>query len=129
MTTLGPGDRVLCRIKDGKISNVYETVWDDTQAFDIISVVNDNYVIYVPQDMALKQTFILDKAHYKQFGAPAKFIGSTVCIINEHEIISVHSKLDGTCCSKCNEFIPMGAPAKKDEPFVCWNCTTYPKYH
>jgi hypothetical protein len=129
MTQLSPGDRVICRIKDGKISNVYEATWDDTQVFDIISIVNDNYIIYVPIDYPLKQTFILDKAHYKQFNAPIKFIDSTVCIINEHEIVGVHSKLDGMCCSKCGEFISMGAPAKSGDPFICWGCKTYPKYH
>jgi hypothetical protein len=128
MTQLSPGDRVICRIKDGKISNVYEATWDDVQVFDIISVVNDNYIIYVPQDMALKQTFVLDKAHYKQFNASAKFIDSTVCIINEHEIIDVYSKLDGQCCSKCNEFISMAEPSKTAESFICWSCKKYPSY-
>lgn len=129
MARCSPGDSVVCHIKDGSIVNIYDEKWDDTRVFDIVSLYEEGYMVYIPISVIIKESISLTEANYKKFNASKKFVDSTVCYITDYRVISVHRKLDGLCCIKCGCFCSMAEPNQPDnKSLICWGCRKYPFY-
>jgi hypothetical protein len=126
---LAVGDRVVCKVKDNQVVSINGEGATDTQVFDIISLVgSDRYVVYVPYNVSLKNSVYVSAANYKQFGVHKRFIDSYVCVITEHNVFAIHSRVDGMCCTDCGEFYAMAATNRGDGTFACWACRHYPFY-
>lgn len=123
-----PGDRVICHIKDGKIVSNYEDKWEDKDIFDIISLYEEGYIIYVPGSIFLKETISIDRHNHKKYNLDKKFIDSTACFISDYKVVSIYSKIDGMPCIRCKEFFNMAEPNQADGTLLCWSCTKYPFY-
>lgn len=124
---LGPGDQVICLLKGNEIVSVYEEEWDKKLIFDIIAIYDVGYLIYIPQDMVIKNSFTITKYNNKEYKVKSVFIGSSVNYITEHNITDIYSKLDGILCTKCGVFCKY-AQIKESEAFVCFTCRNYPLY-
>lgn len=127
MTTLSPGDSIVCKIKGDCIVNVYEDA-DYTSIFDVISKYNKGYIIYIPTDMYVKSLIQLTGQNYTNYNAPKKFVGSYVVFITDHHILKVYNRIDGMMCHECSSFSTMAAANQEDGTFRCWNCINYPFY-
>jgi hypothetical protein len=125
---LSSGDRIVCKIKDGKILNVYEDDIGERNIFDIVVKYNDGFLVYVSQNIFLKNSIYISKDNYKRYKVDKRFIDSYVYFITDHNIVSIYSLLDGLCCTDCGEFYSMAAPNRENEVFICWMCTNYPFY-
>lgn len=126
---LAIGDRVVCKVKDNKVVSIYEEDATDTQVFDIISLVGaDRYVVYVPYNVNLKNSVYISAINYKQLNVHKRFLDSYVCVITDHNVFAIYSRVDGLCCVDCGEFYPMASFNRGDETFVCWTCRHYPFY-
>lgn len=129
MASCSPGDQVICYLKDGHIVSVYDNEWQDKSIFDIVSLYEEGYMLYVSEDIRLIDAILLTKTNYTKFNADKKFIGSYIYYITDHKIVSIYSKLDGICCIKCETFCRMAEPNQPDgRSFICWNCVKYPHY-
>lgn len=123
-----PGDRVVCRSKDGVIVNHFEE-WEEETIFDIACIHSEGYMVCVPQSVYLKDTILLTKDNYSRFSADKKFIGSTVYYITDFRIVRIKSRIDGMCCNVCGTFSGMAEPNQPDEKtFICWGCRNYKMY-
>jgi hypothetical protein len=119
------GDKIVCHIKNNKIVNIYEEVWDINKVFEIIAVYDNGYCIYVPISFYLEEVFELTISNHRKFNANKKFIGSKVVKIDDHRIFAIHSKIDGMCCNRCEEFYQMAEPNCEDGTMLCWLCRAY----
>jgi len=128
MAKCSPGDSVICRVKNNTIVSVYEDKWQEDFVFDIVSLHDEGYMIYIPIDMSIKDSVQITSGNHKKYKLDKKFIGSTLCYITEYKIASIHRKLDGMCCSKCSNFYGMAAPNQPDGTLICWSCKHYPSY-
>lgn len=128
MAQCSPGDSVVCRVKDNTIVSAYEDKWEQEVVFDIISVYEQGYMIYVPVDMSLKDTVLITKNNYKKFHTDKKFIDSTSYYITDFKIIRIFKKLLGLRCIKCDTFYDMAEPNTPDGKLICWSCKKYPFY-
>ena len=70
-----PGDRVVCKVKDGKIVNIYDDSVLDTQIFDIIVKYNEEYLVYIPLNLYIKNSFLITPENNKHYGVGKKFVG------------------------------------------------------
>lgn len=123
-----PGDKVVCRIKEGVIVNSYDDDWESEVIFEIICIYEDGYLIYIPTNFFLKDSLTLTKENFKKFNVDKKFIDSEVYYITDYRIVKLHTKIDGMCCAKCGEFSGYAAANREDGTFVCWSCKAYPYY-
>lgn len=124
MGKLKPGDRVLCKIKSGQVINAYADDWDDKAVFEIVSVDNRGYYIYIPHYMFIKGGLKVNEHNQKTHHIDKRFIGEIILYITENSIVNVESCADGLTCDKCKEFYPMAQTDKK--VFICWVCRNYP---
>jgi hypothetical protein len=125
---LSPGDQVICKIKDDKIVNIYESNDTQKKIFDIVSKYNEGYLIYIPLSLFLQNTIYIYKNNYIQYNIDKRFIDSSVCFITEHNVLAIYSRLDGLCCAHCGEFCQMAVSNQEDGTFVCWICVNYRIY-
>jgi hypothetical protein len=128
MAQCSPGDQIICHLKNGQIISVYEDEWDGRHIFDIVSIYDNGYLIYIPQAMVIKESFEITKWNYKGLGTKIKFIGSTVCYITDHNIMGIYSKIDGVHCDECGEFYRFAEADKITDKLTCWACRAYPYY-
>lgn len=126
MTKLKPGDRVNCRLKEGSIVVAYKD-YDEVKTFEIIAVDEDDYYIFVPSYVFVKETVIVDQYRAKSFDISSRFIGEQMSFINQGMVASISREMDGMCCSRCQDFILMAQPNQKDgKTFICWSCRDNP---
>jgi len=128
MAQCSPGDQVVCRIKDNAIVSAYEDKWQDECIFDIISLYEEGYMVYVPTDMSIKDYIYITKSNYKRFNADKRFIDSSAAYITDYKIIRIFKKLDGIRCMKCDNFYDMATANQPDGKLICWNCLHYPSW-
>lgn len=126
-STLVPGDQVICLLRGNEIVSVYDEEWDTKNIFDVVATYDVGYLIYIPQDMVIKNSFIITGYNNKEYKVKLAFIGSSVRYITEHNIIGIYSKLDGMVCSKCGVFCKY-AQVEGGETFICFTCRNYPPY-
>lgn len=128
MTKLKPGDRVNCKIKEGSIVIAYKD-YDEVRTFEIIAVDEDDYYIFVPDYVFVKESVNLDHYRAKNLNIAPCFIGEQIAFISEGMIYQVSREMDGMCCDKCHDFIQMAQPNQEDsKTFICWSCLSSP-YH
>lgn len=48
------GDRVVCKIKDDKVVNIYDDSYCQNKAFDIVAIHKEGYLVYVPPSIFVK---------------------------------------------------------------------------
>lgn len=123
-----PGDSVVCRIKDSIIVSAYEDKWEEELVFDIMSMYEEGYMIYIPIDMYLRDCVHLTSSNHKKYNAEKRFIDSDAYYITDYKIIRIHRKLDGIRCMKCDTFCGMATSNRPDNKLLCWHCSKYPTY-
>lgn len=131
-TNYHPGDCIVCKIGYSKILGADSKNFEYTQPFDIICVVDTNYLILVPQDIHLVGSFTLTAKHCKKFNIDKKFSDAETCFISDDDVVSVRSRMTGLCCSKCAiryEYAEINRfDADGNGILVCWLCKSYPHY-
>jgi hypothetical protein len=127
MTKLKPGDRVSCRIKDNSIVSAYRE-YDEIHTFEIISVSEYGYYLYIPQYIVIKNTVLIDKYKCRAYNIDTRFLGEQMTHISENLVYKVEQKMDGMCCVICKEFYQMAEANQEDGTLICWACRQNP-YH
>lgn len=128
MAQCGPGDQIVCKIKNNTIVSALSGDWDESRVFEIISNYEEGYIIYIPHLFVLKDSVQLTADNYKKFNADKKFIDSSVYYITDYGIAKIYKKADGMRCIKCSEFYEYAEANQSDGTLVCWNCRKYPFY-
>lgn len=123
-----PGDKVVCKIKDNKIVNIYEETGCEKKVFEIISIHNNGYMVYIPNHYFLHGSVYLSPDNLRRYKIDKRFADTYTCYITEHNITAIHSKLDGMRCCECDEFYPMAAANFEETKLLCWRCRHYPIY-
>jgi hypothetical protein len=123
---LSLGDQVVCHIRDNAFVSVYEEKYDSLEIFEIISIFDEGYMVYVPQSRYLDFEVKIDKYNYKKYNMKERFIDSKAAYINEYKIVKVYKHIDGMTCSRCQDFFPMAEPNNEDGTMTCWLCKKYP---
>src|SRR5271165_7774 len=127
-THCSPGDRVVCKIQNDKVVNIYNEASSETRVFDIITKHNEGYFVYINSGSCIKDTILITSSNYKKYNVDKKFIDCEILFITDHNIFSIYSKIDGMTCIRCKTFSSMASSNQSDGSFVCWNCTMYPFY-
>lgn len=122
MARLKIGDRVDCRIKSNIIINPYQNDFDEIKTFEIISVDEYGYYIYVPHYYYLSGTSKIDHKVCKDLHLDSKFLGDSTFYIRDTFIYKIHSIIDGCTCKKCNHFFYMSKANQRNGSFICWSC-------
>ena len=128
MVKLNPGDVVVCLVKDNKIVNIYETLFDKKEEFAVISSFEGGHHLLVPAFSTLKHTIKIDNNLCKKFGIDIRFMGSDAVLITQYNVYLVKHKLDGMFCGKCNAFNKYAEANTDDKKFICWNCRKWPHF-
>lgn len=128
-TRLKPGDRITCKVRESKIVNPYDSDFDDEKVFDIISVDESGYYLFVPIYFNIKDSKKISHYDAKDMEVDSKFVGEEYVYITSNLISKVHTVLDGMFCNKCKDFKEYAEPNQTDSSFVCWYCRVYPPYH
>lgn len=126
---LKPGDRVNCKISESKIVGPYDSDFDDERTFDIISIDDGGYYLFVPIYFNIKDSQKISHYDARDMGLDAKFIGEEYIYITPSMISKVHTILDGMFCNKCRNFKEYAESNQTDGSFICWYCKTYPPYY
>jgi hypothetical protein len=126
MDKLGNGDQVACKIKDFYVVSAYASDYDSIEIFEVIGRKDNVYYVYVPVDMILRETVIIDEYNYKQFSIDKKFIDSTAFLLTEYQVFKLHKKNNGLKCEKCQEFFEYATANQSDGTLICWSCKNYP---
>jgi hypothetical protein len=124
MATLRPGDVVKCRTKDNLLVSCYSG-FDAEVSLQIIAVDEDGHYVYIPDYLAIKETFEVDAYTARVFGIKNTFIGSRAIYILPSYVVGVQTRLDGMTCAKCSEFFRYAEANQEDESFVCFTCRNY----
>ena len=127
MTRLAPGDQVICKIKDDRITTSFGA-FDFDYVFDIIGYCDYDYIIYVPPTVIVLDSFHLGRSNIKNYEVDKRYIGSSICILKDSYIARVFNKMDGMACISCKTFAKMVEPNMPDKTFICWSCRSYPFY-
>jgi hypothetical protein len=121
---LKPGDRVSCKVKSCQVINAYADDWDDKFTFEVVSIDNRGYYIYIPHYIYIKGCLKVNEYNLKTYEINKRFIGENILYILENSIIQIEIKSDGLVCTRCKEFSALAEC--KDSAFICWACRTYP---
>lgn len=131
-TNYCPGDSVICKIGYSKILEAHSKDFEFTQPLDIICLSAYGYVLLIPSDIHITNSFTLTDKHCKDFGIGKKFSGGEAHYIDDDHIVSIRSRMTGLCCMKCYEPYEYAEVNRIDEngngALLCWSCRTY-KYH
>jgi len=128
MATYAIGDQVVCLVMDAAIVSATSANYEFRHIFDILSFYDEGYMIYVPISIVLKDSVrIVDENAYK-FHIAKKFIGSDAYYINDYKIVELYKKMDGMCCTTCEEFYQMAVANQPDGTLKCWSCRAYKWY-
>lgn len=125
MAHCAPGDRVVCRIKDNTIVNVYEENWETESIFDVVSLYEEGYIVYLPEPNILKDSIYIGLHNHKKFNADKRFIDINAYYITDYKIIRIHKRIDGMRCAICDEFYHMATSNQENGSMVCWVCRKY----
>ncbi len=129
-TTYNAGDCITCKVSYGVILKQAEKDYEYTQPFDIVCVVEHQYLILVPADIHITGSFTLTKKLCKEFGAETKFSDSEAIFIDDYNVVSVRSRMTGLPCSICDTRYEHAEVNRVDADghgiLVCWNCRHYP---
>lgn len=128
MPRLKPGDRINCRLKESRIVNPYSE-FDDEKTFEVISVDDSGYYLFVPVYYLVKDSYKIDHWDAKEMGVDPRFLGEECVYILENLVAKVHAVLDGMFCTKCKEFYEYASANQKNGTLICWTCRTYPSWH
>jgi hypothetical protein len=123
-----PGDRILVKIKNDLIVNVYEDLPDAIVSLEIICICDEGYLAFIPTDFYLKNSFIIDVRRHREYNVPKQFIGGTAHYLTNQHIYAIQYRATGMVCAECLEHSPMAEANQEDGSFICWNCRSYPSY-
>lgn len=125
MAKLKAGDTIECKIKDNLVVNCYEYDYDRTAIFKIIAKDGAGYCLYIPHYFFIKNCYILDSEHIKDWGIDKKFINEKCLYIKEGYVFRVDKVVDGMSCRQCGEFFHMAESNQPNGSLICWTCRTY----
>jgi hypothetical protein len=123
MTELRAGDRVDIRVKDAKLVSPYRG-YDEIMTFEIVAISDEDcgYYLYVPSYYVIRGTLVADQYVCKRLRIDKRFMGENIIHIDGNMIANVHARLDGTRCSKCQDFYPYAVPNQPNHTLICWSC-------
>lgn len=123
------GDSVICKVGHGKILHAEAKGYELSRAFDIIALCDSGYLVFVPQNLYLKNSFALEARDCRVYGIAEKFAGDHAHFINETHIVSVQSRMRGYACAKCATWSDYAEINRLDADgrgiFLCWSCRNY----
>ena len=126
MVTYSKGDCVICKVYYGKLVQADSQKFEVLQHFDIVCICEEGYLLLVPRDLYLKNSFVLTDRDCKTFSIPIRFVDGIVHHANDKHIVSLRSQMNGLCCHKCNEFNEYGEVNRIDENghgiYICYLC-------
>jgi hypothetical protein len=122
MARYSPGDQVICKISDNRIASMYEDHPDYKHIFEIISIYDEGYFVYVPQSVYLKDTIEINKSNYRKFNVLKRFVGGQAYYITDFKICDLYKKSDGVCCVRCTDFFYLAEPNQPDGTLICFLC-------
>lgn len=123
---LKPGDKVSCKIKNNNIVGCYESDYEETINLEIVGVEEGGYYLHIPIYRLIINCFVLTPDLAKKHSINKKYMGEKIKYISPYNISNIIEVLDGTCCTKCAEFIRFAEPNNQDGSFICWSCKTNP---
>src|SRR5271166_1849423 len=109
MARFAAGDQVVCQVRNRCIVSMYDSEYDEQRVFEIISVYDEGYFVYVPLDVDLRDTIYIDKSNYAKMNINKRFCDSDVYYITDFKVLSVYKQSDGLCCNRCGDFFYMSA--------------------
>ena len=125
-TDLRAGDLIYCAVKDDEIQTNYEGKGVRKIVFEVLTKYDEGYIIYVPSSLFLKLSETLTVEKCRKYDLDKKFVGSLFHFISPYKILSIHSRIDGMSCIRCNEFSHMVEANQPDgKSFKCFLCRTY----
>ena|ERR1700676_391745 len=127
MKKLGRGDRIDVRIKDALIVSPYKS-YDEIKTFEIVSVDEYGYYLFIPVYFDLKDSVIADQYRCKRLNIDKKFLDENIVYIHEELISKINYILDGMMCCKCQDFYAMAEANQEDGTLICYTCR-FSKYH
>lgn len=132
MVLYSAGDTVICKIGYGKVLLANDTDYERAKEFSIVCGCDSGYLILLPGDLYLKNSFNLNDEDCKEFGLAKKFIGGTVHYISDDHVLALRNRMTGLSCMKCNEYFEYAEVNRIDEngkgAMICWRCRSYPFY-
>lgn len=120
-----PGDTVSIKIKNGLIVNQYDDHYEQILTVEIICLMDEGYLVHIPQDLYLQNSFFITKENHQEYKIPIQFLDAQAHYISGNHIYEVRSRLDGAKCARCDEWVNMAGETVWGEPFVCFLCRTY----
>lgn len=122
MVSLKPGDRVVIKLKEDKLTNPYDDEFHSTKILEVIATGNNGYYLFVPHYMFVHGTFTADKYKCREMPLPIKYLGEELLFVSESQIYKVFSILKGMICSCCAEFYEYAIANQLDGSLICWSC-------
>jgi hypothetical protein len=127
-----PGDIVFCKIGYGKVLLADDKEYEVVKDFSIVCICDSGYLIFLPNDVYLKNSFALSKHDCKEFSLAKKFLDSTVHYISDEHVVALRNRLTGLACMKCHEHFEYAEVNRLDQDgkgtLICWRCRSYPFY-
>lgn len=124
---LKAGDKVICRIKSGKVISSYSD-FDEEREFEVIAALSTGYYLFVPDYYPIYDSFEITSRHIQNLNIDKKFTYFAMIYITLADIVKVSRVLDGLCCNTCNEFYKFAESNQEDGSLKCWNCRNYKQY-
>lgn len=125
MDKLKPGDKIDVRVKSATIVSVYKE-YDEIRTFEIVSVGNHGYYLFVPAYLYINSCVIADASQCRRLDIDKRFCGERIVHIQENMVCKVSSVLDGMSCFACGDFFPMAASNQADGTLLCYSCRKNP---
>src|SRR4051812_13663880 len=114
------GDRVLVRIKETLIQPAKSDDYSKLLQFDVIGERNDLYIIYIPSNITIDESFELSSFDCNRYDVSMRFLNDRAYIIGESHIVKTFSKLgprEGESCVRCQEFSSYAEPNQENGSF------------
>ena len=120
------GDQVSCKLLDGEIVGNKTKSHDREMDFLIVALdFDDNYVIYVPDNIYVKDTFQINAHNTRELNIPDRYIGSQGAVIGDRHVVRLHYRSEGITCARCNEHYQY-AEHTEGAKFFCYACRKNP---
>jgi hypothetical protein len=123
---LRPGDRIVVKLWQKKVTNPYSEEYDETMILDIIAIDAFGYLVFVPPYTYLKETIRVDKSLLRSLKMHPKYLGDEVLHIHEIMILRIASQMKGCKCLNCQDFSWGAEPNQPDGEFLCYLCRDNP---
>lgn len=123
---------MLCKIAYGKLEYAGTTEFETKHSFDIICVCEQGYLLLVPTDLFMKNSFIISERDCKTFKIHKRFKDGVAHFAGDEHIIKLVRRFSGLTCMSCHEHYEYSEVNRIDDAghgaLICWYCRRYPYF-